>query len=160
MGTTPTLLLSCSFHSPALLLLCSSPASASALPRPYSCPAPFKLLSGKFIAPPQFLPSSCPLFCPVLLYSALLLPCSCPAHVSAPLLLSSSPAPTLLLVLPIPVWQPSSSPSAPYDFFRHGESRLLCREWRRMKPVIGWVVGVRVDSFCLVVHFVGRRGNG
>ena len=125
MGTTPTLLLSCSFHSPALLLLCSSPASASALPRPYSCPAPFKLLSGKFIAPPQFLPSSCPLFCPVLLYSALLLPCSCPAHVSAPLLLSSSPAPTLLLVLPIPVWQPSSSPSAPYDFFRHGESRLL-----------------------------------
>ena len=44
------------------------------------------------------LPSSCPalaLFLPdsALPYSALLLPCSCPLHASAPLLLYSSPAP-------------------------------------------------------------------
>ena len=58
MWTTSTLLLSCSFHAPTLLLLYSSPAPASALPLPYSCPAPFKLLSSTFLAPPQFLPSS------------------------------------------------------------------------------------------------------
>ena len=84
MWTTPTLLLSCSFHAPALLLPYSSPAPASAQPLPYSCPASFKLLSGTFLAPPQFLPSSCPLS--ALLHSAqlcccpnpvLLLPCSC-----------------------------------------------------------------------------------
>ena len=129
MWTTPTLLLSCSFHAPALLLPYSSPAPASAQPLPYSCPASFKLLSGTFLAPPQFLPSSCPLsalLCFTLLCSApaLFLPCSCPDHASAPLLLCSSPAPALL-VLSTPVGQPSSSSSAPYDFFRHGESRLL-----------------------------------
>ena len=36
----------------------------------------------------------------------------------------SSPAPSQLQLLPTPVWQPSSS-SAPYDFLRHGENRLL-----------------------------------
>ena len=140
MWTTPTLLLSCSFHAPALLLPYSSPAPASAQSLPYSCPASFKLLSCAFLAPPQFLPSSCALsvllcftqLCsfPVPLYSALLssvpalfLPCSCPAQASAPLLLCSCPAPALLLVLPTPVWQTSSS--SPFDFFRHGESRLL-----------------------------------
>ena len=124
MWTTPTLLLSCSFHAPALPLPYSSPAPASALPLPYSCPAPFKLLSGTFLAPPQFLPSSCPLsalFCFTLLSSApaLFLPCSCPAHTAAPLFLCPTPA----LLLPTPVWQPSSS--APYNFFWHGKSYLL-----------------------------------
>ena len=119
------LLLSCSCSAPTLLL----PSQAFALLLPYSYPAPFKLLSGTFLAPPQFLPSSCPLsalLCFTLLSSApaLFLPCSCPAHASAPLLLCSSPAPALL-VPPTPVWQPSSSSSAPYDFFRHGESHLL-----------------------------------
>ena len=72
--------------------------------------------------------SSCPalalfLPCSALLCSALLLPCSCPALLM--LLPRSCIASTPLLVLPTPVWQPSSSSSAPYDFFRHGESRLL-----------------------------------
>merc|ERR1711895_417395 len=64
------------------------------------------------------LPSSC--FCPA---PAVLLPCS----LQAPILHipSSSPVPAQLLPLPTPVWQPSSSSSAPYDFFRHGDSRLL-----------------------------------
>lgn len=69
-----------------ILLLCSYPTPpqlASALL--YSCPAPFKLLSSTFLAPPQFLPSSCPLsalLCFTLLSSApaLFLPCSCPAY--------------------------------------------------------------------------------
>ena len=98
------LLLPCYSPAPFILLLCSysSLAAASALPLRYSCPAHFKLLSGTFLAPPQFLPSSCPLsalFCFTLLSSApaLFLPCSCPAHASAPLLLCSSPAPALLL---------------------------------------------------------------
>ena len=108
----------------------SSPAPAFALPLPYSCTALFKLLSGRLLAPPQFLPCSCPLsalLCSTLLSSvpALFLPCSCPAHTSAPLLLCSSSAPALLLVLPIPVWKPSLSSSAPYHFFWDGESRLL-----------------------------------
>ena len=64
-----------------------------AIPLPYSCPAPYKLLTSAFLAFPQFLPSSCP----VLLCSALLLPCSCPA----PALLMLQPrycfAPALLL---------------------------------------------------------------
>ena len=125
MWTTPTLLFSCSFHAPALLLPYSSPNSTQ--PLPYSCPASFKLLSGTFLAPPQFQPSSCPLSALLyftLLSSAQLQPRSCPAHASAPLLLCSSPAPALL-ALPTPVWQPSSSSSAPYVFFRHGERRLL-----------------------------------
>ena len=101
MLTTPSLLISCSFHAPTLLLPYSSPAPASAQPLPYSCPAPFKLLSGTFLAPPQFLPSSCPLsalLCFTLLSSApaLFLPCSCPAHASALFLLCSWPAPALL----------------------------------------------------------------
>ena len=52
----------------------------------------------------------------------LLFPCSCigPGR----LLACSQPAPALPLILPTPVLQPSSS-SALYDFFRHGESRLL-----------------------------------
>ena len=80
----------------SLLLLYSS------LPLPYSCLAPFKLLYGKFLARPQFLPSSYPLsalFCLTLLSSApaLFLPCSSPAHASALLLICSWPAPALLL---------------------------------------------------------------
>ena len=130
MWTTPTLLLACFFHAPTLLLPYSSPAPASAQPLSYSCPASFKLLSGTFLAPLQFLPSSSPLsalLCFTLLSSAptLFLRCSCPAHASAPLLLCSGPAPALLLVLPTPVWQPSSSSSAPYNFFRHSETCLL-----------------------------------
>merc|ERR1711989_192880 len=63
---------------------CSSPAPASAPPLPCSCPVPCKLLSCTFLAPPQFLPSSCPLSslpCFTILSSApaLFLPCSCPA---------------------------------------------------------------------------------
>ena len=57
----------------------------------------------------------------------LLLPCSCIA--SGLLLACSWSAPALLLVLvlvlPSPVWQPSSS-SPPYDIYRHGES---CLSW-------------------------------
>ena len=104
-------------------LTCFSPA----LPLPFSCPAPFKLLSRGFLAPPQFLSSSCPLsaqICFTLLSStpALFLPCCCPA---LDLLLPYSwPNASLILVPPTPVWQPSSS-SAPFDFFWHGESRLL-----------------------------------
>ena len=76
-------------YSPApfmlLLLLYYFPAPASALPLLYSCPAPFKFLSRTFLAPPLFLPSSCPLsalFCFTLLSSApaLFLPSSCPAN--------------------------------------------------------------------------------
>ena len=59
MWTTPTLLLSCSFHAPALLLPYSSPALASAQPLPYSS---------------LFLPCSCPAHA-----SAPLLLCSSPA---------------------------------------------------------------------------------
>merc|ERR1711872_556708 len=73
------------------------------------------------------LPSSC--FCPTL---AVLMPCSLqtpilhiPSFSPVPTQLLPSFFPALLLVLPTPVWQPSSSSSAPYDFFRHGESRLL-----------------------------------
>ena len=70
----------------------------------------------------------------------LLLPCPCsraPAPEPLPLSCScSAPAPSSTLifpwscpapaqVLPTPVWQPSSSSSAPNDSFRHGESRLL-----------------------------------
>ena len=88
----------CLMTTPAVLLPCSLQAPIRHIPS--SSPVPAQL----------------PSFCPVLLYSA---------HASAPLLLCSSPAPALLLVLPTPVWQPSSSSSAPYDFFRHGESRLL-----------------------------------
>ena len=72
-------------YSPApfmlLLLLYYFPAPAFALPLLYSCPAPFKFLSRTFLAPPLFLPSSCPLsalFCFTLLSSApaLFLHCS------------------------------------------------------------------------------------
>ena len=94
MWTTLTLLLSCSFHAPALLLPFSSPAPASAQPLPYSCPASFKLLSGTFLAPPQILP------CSALLCSALLLPCSCPAPALLMLQPNSCFAPALLL----PCW--------------------------------------------------------
>ena len=95
MWTTPTLLLSCSFHALALLLPFLSPAPASAPPLPYSCPAPCKLLSCTFLAPPQFLPSSCPLSarsCFTLLSSAPapLLPCSCLLLTYSCLLLSSA----------------------------------------------------------------------
>ena len=86
--------------------------------------------SYSFLAPALRLHSSS--FCPAL---ALLLPCSFPAPVllltcscSAPVrflpYFFSCPTPALLLVLPTPVWQPSSL-SALYDFFRHGDSRLL-----------------------------------
>ena len=51
MWTTPTLLLSCSFHAPALLLPYSSPAVASA-------PAPAVLLPFSFQAPIRHIPSS------------------------------------------------------------------------------------------------------
>ena len=112
-----------------LLLLCSFPAPASALPLPYSCPAPFKLLPYTFPASSPLLPS----FCPALLCSALLLRCSCPDPAlllpcSFLLLACSWPAPTLLL---------SCSLSYPPQFgslhhhhqhlmtnFWHGESRL------------------------------------
>ena len=126
MWTTPTLLHSCSFHAPALLLPYSSPAPASAQPLPYSCPASFKLLSSTFLAPPQFLPSSplSALLCFTLLSSApaLFLLSSCRAPTLLLLLLCSCfplacfyHAPEQLLVLPTPVWQLSSS-SAPYNF--------------------------------------------
>ena len=86
------------------------------------CPALALLLSCSCFAPGQLLACSCPA-------PALFLPCFCPAHASAPLSLCSSPAPALLMVLPTPIWQPSSSSSssssAPHDFFRHGESRLV-----------------------------------
>ncbi len=125
--TTPILILSCSF----------SPAPASSLPLPYFRPAPCKLLSCTFLAPPQFLPSSCPLsalLCFTLLSStpALFLPCSCPAHASAPLLLCSCPAPALLLVLPTLVWQlsSSSSSSAPYDFFGTARAAFYIGRWK------------------------------
>ena len=62
MQTTLTLLLSCSFHAPALLLLYSSLAPASALS--YSCPTPALIL---------LQPHYC--FAP-----ALLLPCSRSYH--------------------------------------------------------------------------------
>ena len=110
MWTTPTLLLSCSFHAPALLLPYSSPAPASAQPLPYSCPASFKLLSGTFLAPPQFLPSSCPLsalLCFTLLSSAQL--CSCP--VPTLLLPCSSFCPALALLLPC--FCPARGPAHP-----------------------------------------------
>lgn len=88
----------------------------------YSCLAPSKLLT-------KLLPKSCSaparfLLCSVLLCSTLtlLLPCSCPA--SALLLRCSLPANGLLLVVPTSVWQPPST-SAPYDFSRHGENRIL-----------------------------------
>ena len=121
------LLLPC--YSPAsfMLLLCSysTPRRLQLLPCP--CCTPALLLSSSYPAHSELLPSSClaPFFLPssALLCSALLLPYSCLAP--APLLLSISPAPTLLLVLLTTVWQTSSSSSAPYDFFRHGESRLL-----------------------------------
>ena len=58
--TTPTLLLSCSFHAPALLLLYSSPAPASALPLPYSCPAPAVVLPCSRQAPIRHIPNSSP----------------------------------------------------------------------------------------------------
>ena len=82
----------------------------------------------------KFLPECCPLSsCSTSLFSALLLPCFCPA-------------PALLLVLPTPVWQPSSSSSAPYDFFRHGDSRLLWYEIsfisKFSKLLLCWGVGV------------------
>ena len=101
------------------------------LPSSCFCPAPAVLLPCSLQAPILHIPSSSPVpaqlpsFCPVLLYSALLLPYSCPAP--ALLMLQPRPcfAPALLLVLPTPVWQPSSSSSAPNDFFWHGESRLL-----------------------------------
>ena len=115
--SAPTLLLPRSSFCPAPLLLCSFQAPIRHIPSS----SPF---------PAQLLPSSYPLFallCFTVLSSAPVRfpPCSYPAHASAPLLLCSSPAPALLLVLPTPVWQPSSSSSAPYDFFRNGESRLL-----------------------------------
>ena len=121
MWTTPTLLFSCSFHAPALLLLSFSPTLAVLLP----C---------SFPAPNRHIPNSSPSFCPVLALflpssasfcSALLLPCFCPVCASAPLLLCSSPAPALL-VLPTPVWQPSSSSSSvPYDAF-YGKLVFKC----------------------------------
>ena len=58
--TTSTLLLSCSFHAPALLLLYSSPAPASALPLPYSCPAPAVVLPCSCQAPIRHIPNSSP----------------------------------------------------------------------------------------------------
>ena len=83
--------------SPSLSL--SAPPQLLLLPRP--CRTPALLLASSYPAPPQFLPSSCPLsslLCFTILSSApaLLLPCFCPA-------------PALLLVLPTPVWQPLSS---------------------------------------------------
>ena len=123
MWTSPTL------HSPApfMLLLCSYPTSPQLqlLPCPCPCPAPFKLLSGTFLAlppvPAQLLPGS------ALLYSALHLPCSCPAPSLLMLLPPSCFAPGLLL--PCSCHAPAmlllSSSSAPYDFFRHSESRLF-----------------------------------
>ena len=94
----PFMLLFCSYSTPSRLQLLPCPCRTLALLLPYYCPAHFKLLSGTFLAPPQVLPSSCPLsalFCFTLLSSAtaLFLPCSCPAHTSTPLLLCSSPAP-------------------------------------------------------------------
>ena len=100
---TPTLLLSCSFHAPALLLLYSSPAPASAVTG--------VLLPCSFQAPIQHIPSSSPVpaqlpsFSPVLPCSALsaqlcscpipalLLPCSCFSPALALLQPCSCPAP-------------------------------------------------------------------
>ena len=112
MWTTLTLLHSCSFPAPALLLPWYFPAPASALPLPYSHPAPSKLLPCTFLAPAQHLPSSCRFFLPTLLYPGQL--CSCP--------------PALLLS-----WSWSCPPQFGSlhhhqhrtTFFWHGESRLL-----------------------------------
>ena len=63
---------------------------------------------------------------------ALLLPCFCPA-------------PALLLVLPTLFWQPSSSSSAPYDIFRHGESRLLWYDSMvSQRDIMIWQIGMTV----------------
>ena len=132
--TDPTWLqlLPCSSSEPALLLLlpfsylllprsCLGPAAAPTLllllprtcpcpPRSWSAPPPVLLC---FAHPPALLlPSSCPDPAP---YS-----CSAPAYLPT----YSYPAPALFLLLPTLVWQPSSL-SAPYNFFRHGEIRLL-----------------------------------
>ena len=143
MWTTPASLLSCSCPAPFLLPY-SVPAPAS--PLLYSCPAPSKPLPCIFLAPTQLLPSSWPalsqvlpssfpaptlfLPCPAQLCSALafaparFLLCSYLAPTSALLLLYSWTAPALLLVLPTPVYQPSSS-SPSYNFFLLRESHLL-----------------------------------
>ena len=127
----PALRLSCSYSATALLLpfFCSYPAPAQLLPLSSSgsCPAPAPAL---LILLP--LPSSCPvpvpsptlsLLLPTCSYPApalfLLLPCSCPSLPcfcpSCPCCWSS-PAFSLLQLLPTQIWQTSSS-SAPYNFF-------------------------------------------
>ena len=70
----------------------------------------------------------------LLAYPSLLPACSWPAH--GLLLACSWSAPVLLMVLPTPVWQSPSSSSAPFDFSRHGENRLL---W--LKPYINHILG-------------------
>ena len=126
----------CSHLALSLLLLCACPAPNLLLPCSCSCPAPspalFLLLTCScfYPAPAQLLPLSNSCFCPAYSPTQLLpgsyscpapgLPCFCPLWPCS----CSSPALFPLLLLPTPVWQPSSS-SAPYDFFRHGESRLL-----------------------------------
>ena len=72
----------------------------------------------------------------------MLLPYSCFFPALALLLACSWSAPALPLILPTPVLQPLSS-SALYDFFRHGESRLL---WYDRVIVVVVVVVVVVDD--------------
>ena len=79
----------------------SAPPQLLLLPRPCRAPALFLASSCTFLAPRQFLPSSCPLsslLCFTILSSApaLILPYSSPAPASARFLLCSWPTPTLL----------------------------------------------------------------
>merc|ERR1711873_47956 len=89
------------------------------LPSSCFCPTPAVLLPCSLQTPILHIPGFSPvpaLFLPALLHYSQL--CSCPD--SALLLPCSWSCP-----VGTPVWQPSSSSSAPYAFFRHGESRLL-----------------------------------
>ena len=121
LSSAPALFLPYSSPAPAttLLLLCYYPAPSQL--HLLSCRTPALLLPNSYPAPSQLLPSAHHQYC------------SCPTPPLLLLLLCScfDPGPLLpffclllVLVLPSPVWQPLSS-SAPYDFFRHGESRLL-----------------------------------
>ncbi len=110
----PALLLPCCLQAPAMLL----PTHTQLLVSSYHLFAILCYAQLCSCSDPA-LPLPYSLFFPAL---ALLLAYSCPAL--GLLLACFWSAPALHLVLPIPVWQPSSS-SAPYNFFWHGESRLL-----------------------------------